>query len=93
MMKIFLKYSKSEVNLWGFASDFLMCLRCGSATRRRVRLWWPVVVLLLAGIICIIVGGSFSRTKRLTNRSKMDMVMKEKTTKIVGEFGGVSRRS
>lgn len=21
-MKIFLKYSKSEVNLWGFASDF-----------------------------------------------------------------------
>ena len=27
------------------------------------QLWWPVAVLLLAGIICIIVGGSFSRTK------------------------------
>ena len=45
------------------------------------QLWWPVLVLLLGGIICIVVGCSFSRTKRLTNRSKMDMVMKEKTTK------------
>lgn len=44
-------------------------------------IWWPVLVLLLGGIICIVVGCSFSRTKRLTNRSKMDMVMKEKTTK------------
>ena len=43
-------------------------------------IWWPVLVLLLGGIICIVVGCSF-KTKRLTNRSKMDMVMKEKTTK------------
>lgn len=26
-MKIFLKYSKSEVNLWGFASDFFDVLK------------------------------------------------------------------
>ena len=32
------------------------------------QLWWPVLVLLLAGIICIIVGGSFSRT----NNKKID---------------------
>ena len=32
------------------------------------QLWWPVLVLLLTGIICIIVGGSFSRT----NNKKID---------------------
>ena len=40
----------------------------GSKLPQTGQLWWPVLVLLLAGIICIIVGGSFSRT----NNKKID---------------------
>lgn len=37
--------------------------KTGAKLPQTGQLWWPVLVLLLAGIICIVVGCSFSRKK------------------------------